>query len=742
MGPMSRSRTRAASAALATLLSGLLVCLAAATPVLAASGVAAPAAPADDVAVRITDLAPSYLGPRSTVVLSGTVTNRADHAWTEVTAYLVIPGQPLSTRGQLSTALAKPSALTSGERLVDLTTIATIGDLGKGATKSFTLSVPYAKLGISGADGVYPIGTQILATDDDGERSSAAVGRATTVIPKVADAVSRDKAHAVGVSTVYAFTATIRRQPSGRYDDTRALVAAVGPGGRLRQLLDLARADASKPSTVVIDPALLIALDDIARDSFGASRAESEPTAGASEPSTPAPSAERPDGSGVTGNTATSRTARSFLDDLLAYARGRSIWATSYGQPDMQALTRSASQAEGLRVGRSAARATTAALRRFDLSARRVFWPTNSLTSRTTLSRVLASTGESERTDGDLAAIVSPRVLPGWTPASSSHLAIRTPVGDVPSLVRDRALLDGGSAGNATLEARQRILSESALASIAKSGDGSSGGEDAREVVAILDASFDPGAGSATSEFTQVFDAPWVTPVDVDKALTTSPAPWRGPVTIPARITPTPIPVTQVENSSTLVTRSQSLTAVLEGDPGLRTYYDQVAGLGASQAWRGDRVAGIARSTAQLSALRRRADRLSIAAQPVVTLSGKRGRVPFTITNDLGRAVTVGVRIRSDSRALELDDVKPLTIAANQRQTLTVDVNGERISNSTVTAVLTTPDGKPYGEPIEFNVRSSAVGRTVNYIAMGLAAALVVFAFGRRFHTRRKSRQS
>lgn len=753
MGPMSRSRSRAASAALATLLSCLFVCLAAATPANAAAGAGTygsartsttPAtADTDEIRVTITSLSPSYLGPKSTVVLSGTVTNRADHAWTETTAYLVIPGQPLSSRGQLKSALAAPSAVTGGERLLDLDAIAKIGDLGNGETKDFTLTVPHRKLGISGADGVYPIGTQILATDDDGGRSNEAVGRADTLIPKVADSVSGDEDNVVDVSVVYAFTATIRRQASGKYDDTSELVADIGRGGRLRRLLDLARADASKPATVVVDPALLIALDDIARDSFGADSAQSEPTADAPDPSAPTPSADETEdpgkSNGADGTSRASMTARAFLDDLVAYAKGTSVWATSYGQPDMQALIRASSQAEGRAVARSAARATTVALKRFDLSARRVFWPTNSLTSRKTLTRVQRNGGEDERTNGDPAAIVSPRVLPGWTPSTSSRLAIRTSAGDVPTLVRDPSLLTGGNAGNATLEARQRILSESALASISKSRGDSADVQQRRDVTAILDGAFNPGAGSATAGFAQVFDAPWVNPTDVNRALMASTATWSDPVAIPARITPTPIPVKQVETASSIVTRSRALSAVLGDDPGLRTYYDQVAGLGTSQTWRNERAAGLERSARQLGALRKRADRVSVDTTPVVTLSGKRGRVPLTITNDLGRAVTVGVRIRSDNRALELDDVKPLRIAANQRQTLTVDVNGKQISNSTVTAVLTTPEGKPYGEPIRFNVRSSSVGRTVNYIAMGLAAALVLFAFGRRFRGRRKS---
>ena len=123
--------------------------------------------------------------------MTGTVTNNDDHAWTDAQAYLVIPTTPFTTRKQVDEAIDTGNAYT-GERVVDLKSIDELGDLRPGTTTRFEVRVPYKRLGISGADGVYPVGVQILGTDVDGTRGTAAIGRATTFLPLVSDSSSGD----------------------------------------------------------------------------------------------------------------------------------------------------------------------------------------------------------------------------------------------------------------------------------------------------------------------------------------------------------------------------------------------------------------------------------------------------------------------------------------------------------------------------------------------------------------------
>ena len=124
--------------------------MALATPLLPSSP--APAAEDPDVAVRITGLSPTRLTDRSTVGMSGTVTNRGDTTWSKAQAYLVIPRTPFTTRQQVQDAVIDGTSYT-GERVVELDAIDEIGTLTPGSSLRFRIEVPYESLGTSGAQG-------------------------------------------------------------------------------------------------------------------------------------------------------------------------------------------------------------------------------------------------------------------------------------------------------------------------------------------------------------------------------------------------------------------------------------------------------------------------------------------------------------------------------------------------------------------------------------------------------------
>ena len=127
-------------------------------------GVPAQAADKDpELTVSIQTLDPSRLGPGGTVTMTGTVTNHDNHAWAQVQAYLVIPTVPFTTRSQVEEAIDNGDAYT-GARVIDPGTFDDMGDLAPKQSRRFTVKVPYAQLGISGAEGIYPVGVQILIT--------------------------------------------------------------------------------------------------------------------------------------------------------------------------------------------------------------------------------------------------------------------------------------------------------------------------------------------------------------------------------------------------------------------------------------------------------------------------------------------------------------------------------------------------------------------------------------------------
>jgi hypothetical protein len=80
--------------------------------------------------------------------------------------------------------------------------------------------------------------------------------------------------------------------------------------------------------------------------------------------------------------------------------------------------------------------------------------------------------------------------------------------------------------------------------------------------------------------------------------------------------------------------------------------------------------------------------------------------------------------------------VKPIDIGAGERRTLTVDIDLGRQNTTSITARLVSTEGRPMGQPAEFNVRSSKIG-VVLWIAIGLAGLLVLASLVRRFSRRR-----
>lgn len=712
MASMSRHRVAAITAAVTVLL--LTTGITVRTPP-SALGAVAP----DQLEVALDSLSPVYLTPGRPVVVTGRITNPTGRRWSKLLVYLVIPPRPLTTRAGLNAALAEPTAPGNGQRIVDLDAIAEAEDLAPGQTTGFRLSVPYARLGVAATTGVYPVGIQVLATDDAGGRANQAIGRASTFVPALASTPTGRTA----VTVVWPFTTAIRRGPDGRYAGQDDLVADVSPGGRLRRLLDLASSQPTAAATILLDPALLDALDDIATGSYGpprSSQSTSTPTPGStSTAESPAPEAA--------DKAAGSTPARTFLDDLVRLARRQTTWALVYGDPDVLALTKKANLQPGTAVAQAADRATTATLARFRLEARRVFWPANGIASATTLAR--------SATLRTRAAVLSPSVLPGWTDRSGTFLQVPGAVAPLPVLVHDEDLMVGGSAGASALELRQRVASEAVLASVA--GPTPTGAP--ASVGVLVDPSWDPGPQWATAGFSALYAAPWVTAASADRSIGVRQRPWAGGVRLPPTLRPRAISGDQVGAAAALLRRENLLSQLLGASPARTAYYEQTAALSVSQHWRDEREAGTLTAVAQVRRLDARLGKVSVQATPYNTLPGRSGRFPITIRNGLSSPVTVGVHLESTNPSLRIDDVAPSRIGAGQSRTVTVTADVGDVSNSAVVARLTTSSGATFGTPMRFSVRSSAVG-TVIWVALGAAGVLLAAALGRRFLRRRRTR--
>lgn len=716
-----RSSRPAHRGAVRGLLATALVALMAALLAAPTSVAPARAADADRLAVAIDALSPATLSKGDTLTLSGRITNPSSQAWSRLRVHLVMPAAPLSDAAALDEALANPSAEVTGTRFTTGGAVVAAGDLAPGDTTTFQLQVPFSQLRVT-TEGVYPVGVHVLATGPDGDRSPDAVGRGYTSIPFV----GKKPAKTAQVSVVWPFVAPVQRDERNRYVDTAGLVQSVSPGGRLRRLLDLARSDASSPSTVLLDPALLDALRDIAADSYGPSRQggpgstetfvpETEPTP---TPTPADPDEADPDASPAEPSDARTRVA-TFLTDLLAYAKTHPVWAVPYGRPDAFAITRRSAGEAGATVVEAARTATEATLAQFGLTARTVLWPPNGITNGGRLA--------GSRQLGTEIAVLSPEVLPGWTPAEGTALSAEVRGEPMDVVVLDPGLQADSSATSPALALRQRIASRAALGLL---------GGGTRRIVVLPSATFDPGNEWARAQFHDVFDARWVRPVTADAVLAKA-RPWTSRIALPPRANQRPIAAEQVEAAARIVDSGRTVSELLGDDEGRDIFYAQSAALAASQEWRAARTRGVQHAEAQADAVERILDRVSVSASSFVTLSGSSGRFPITITNSLSTPVTVGVRFTADDASSRIADIEPQQISARQSVTITVSADVGQATTTTFTAALVTAGGSELSEPARFTVRSSVVGRVI-WLFLGLTLLLVVFAVVRRVITGRK----
>ena len=639
-----------------------------------------------ELTVSIQSLSPSRLGSDSTVTMTGTVTNRDDHAWTNVQAYLVIPTVPFTTRAQVGDAIDNGDAYT-GARVVDAGTFDDMGDLAPKQSRQFTVKVPYAKLAISGAEGVYPVGVQILGTDTDGERSNDAIARATTFLPLISSGHQR-----IPASVVWPFLMPDRRKYDGDYADPAGLIAAVSAGGQLRNLLDLAASTDGSSSTAVIDPALLVGVDDLANGRHVADDVD------------------------LTDQQ--KLEARSFLDDLLAFARQQGSWILGFDRPDVLALSQSGDLEGPLKEAIN--RATDSALTKFQLFGRRTSWPS----AKGVTARLLRDL----RGAGDSPVIVTSGALPDWDRRQGSIVQYVTPAGPMPLLVTDA--LDAGVPGqDSVVTLRQRILSEAALATLQREIDPKS----RADAVTMVDPRWDPGTQWATGQLSAAFESPFTSGTSLESVLTRPLTTYDGKVAFAKDRT---LSRAQLEAAADIVAKGGALSSVIPQSDSVDDALAQDVASVLGIRWRTDSATGtgIAKKLADQAGAELR--KITIKGPPSVTLSSSKGGFPITIRNGTDEAIRVGVSLESSNPALTIPDVKPVDIGAGERRTLTVDIDLGRQNATTITARLKSTDGKAIGQPAEFNVRSSKIG-VVLWVAMGLAALLVLAALVRRFSRRR-----
>lgn len=672
--------------------------------------------------VTMESLTPSRLQPGVPVQVTGTITDVEDKDWTNLKVYLVLDQVPVATPDALDTVLVSEPDAVTGERIADIGYFDELGDLDAGQSVGYSLEVPFRLLDLdTSPPGVYTVGVHVLA---DVDRVTA--GRVRTLMPLMSTSAELP---AVDLTVMLPLRTPLVREPDGTYADLDGVLEQVAPGGRMRNLLDLAATAEAGETALLLDPALIDLLVAVVADDFSPLE-DPESTDDVQEADLQTPV------DGV-ASTAQRRYADEFLTDLGSVTSSVELLVEPYGAADLSALN----ELDSRSLQRTVARMGTLALERADLDGEQVLLPVGDLQPERLARLARRHT-----------LVLGSDQVSRWDVTEGAGVRLRDadPTArrrGVPAVVVEEALSEGGPDPGITdslLQIRQRLLSETAVLAF---GAAASDDEAAAPgLVHLADADWDPGVGLAGSDFLDELATSWISSTPLADQLPGDEAAARVRPADPdeldrggaANVSEAVVRAARgIRGSATLV---QSLVGV---ESRLLRWYDRAAALALSSHQRDESAATAERADTVSAQLDRLLDEVVVEGPEFVTLSSDSGSFPITVTNHLPRPITVGLSLSDSANVLRFGEVPMETIGAGGSAQLTLEVGAPELGVTAVTAGLVAPNGRAFGTPAAFNLRSSVVGAVI-WVAFGAGGLflvlLVVRRLGRRVVASRRGR--
>jgi hypothetical protein len=673
---------------LAALVLPVVVSLAALTVTAEAAGPAGTSAPAGhragghaeqgaDLEVTLDTMAPAVLPARRPVVLRGRVTNRSDETWTGINVYPCTSSDPITTESELQAAVESDPELVVCRRS---SLFVPIGDLEAGETRTYTLRVPRDELGIpEDVEGVFWLNVHALGASPAG-RDVVSDGRARTFISNVDR--GRDP---VRTSVLLPIRQPVHRDRTGRLADPDQWAADLATGGRLSNVLQLAQSDEGIGAPLLVDPAVVDAVRQLARGN---------PSRGLG-----------PVDEGATGNDAPARAARAWLERFQSAARNRTVLALPYGDIDLAAVG-----THGPSVYELARRQSQQSLGELGIRSTPAMVPPTGLLNMGGLAMA----------DDETVVVLSEKILP--EPYASDDTPPATIEWDDHRIgLYDPGVSLGGPGPDnplAALAVRQRVLAQSALRAL---------NDDDRPVLVNLPPDVDPGP--FTDGFFSSLDQRFVdlreTPVEAELDLPAIDEPAYPEVEAEKELEEA-----NVDRVEEAVRTAAVLDDVLVETDGLatRTTRDLLSLL--SYAQRADPFFADSSTEALAAWMRGALESVSIEAPPFVILSSDAGPFPVTVSNGLDQPVQLRLRAHTDGE-VEIRAPEVLTLPPGASQTFNLQARAGSIGVHNATLVATDTEGRPIGATEDLNVRSNQVGAVI-WVVMGVGVGILFLAIGIR----------
>jgi hypothetical protein len=669
----------------------LLLLLAALLPVI-------PAAAADDAAatpltVRLIRMSPAVIPTKGHVVLAGTVTNSSDEPWIAVNVHPFISGTPITSREQLAAAADSSPSSDVGERLTEVGQFDPIGDIQPAQTLPFKIVLPVEQLPISHQPGVYWIGVHALGQNSKG-RDQIADGRARTFIPLVTD-----KAAHTSVALVVPVRDEVSRDARGRLLATSAWSDTLSPSGRLGRIARFVTSAGPTPLTMLIDPAVMDAVSDLA---------DGNPALSLGKPEKPKPSessspSESPSRSGTRIDAVDRATAKAWLTDITAAARRHVALGLGYADPDVAALHR---RGFGLFSLSNPISAETFNAQRID-AVPTVAPPTGWL-SDDVIARLTAQT----------TVLVSDHAAP------RARTRWRTPGGQ-DLIFSDQEVSSGGPAPTPPLDAlalRQRIVADAALRASDNATD---------PLVVELPPGWDPGSDWQSARFFSSLKLPWLNLVALGPNNDPGTPTFDAALGYPDAQRKLEVPDSNVATARRLTQTATALTQLLQSDNDVAHDLAGIALNAVSVQARTDAVDARIRVITTNTAFRDRIGKVEVLGTDFVTLSGGSGTLAVTLVNGLDQPVLVGVEPHTSTPGVTIQASKPVRMSPGERTVLRLKAKASSIGVSQVVLTPVTQDGTELGTPLVFSLRTSQVGKTIWFVLIGFGALLVVMILRR-----------
>ncbi len=651
--------------------------------------VAAPARaedPAAPVRITITGLAPVALGEATTLSLGGTVANTGLTTITALSVRLTLSTTPVADRRDLRKATEAEGGY--GSIPLYATTTAVVDALPPGAKADYRITVDTSALPLS-APGVYVVGAEAVGF---GPAGYLILDASRTLIPYVPDPVTP-----VNVAWLWPLATTPAQAP----DDVLlgdAISREISPGGRLDDLL--VAGTLSPAINWVVDPQVLQVTADMSDgylvDKGGQVRA----------------------GTAADDAAAWLSRARELLGTPTAQrARQRPVWVMPYADPDADALVRAGLTTD---LVRSTTAAPEVAQRQLDRAPDgTIAWAAGGRLDREALD-VLASAGVRTIVVRDKAAPAAA----GLVATPSGYVDLEASGGRVRALVIDPGLLTALEMpqGNlaTVLAARQRFVSELAYVALEPSQ------EPRYLIAAAANPRWDPSPRLLRALLASLRGTPWTRLVPVSTVLAL-PSTSTGRVVDPDARRARELGAAYLERITLTQGAIESLRNVLSDPLPVTGPLTSALLRAESSAWRTRPREGERLLDSVTTSLATTEQSVYVVPRDNVVLSGDRGSVPVTVTNDFDQSVRVGLVVTADPAArLDAQPLPPFDIEPGRRASLEVPVRVVGGEALTVSVQLTDSAGAPFGEPVLLELRTTAYSRAALWVAVAAAAVLVL----------------